>query len=84
MYSNIMTFDIKTINRKNIENNLNTCLDIANMLVKLKKKYEKEYDEDTTCKEYIQKKLNSCLDDIIIIIELKKNHEREDNDNVFM
>ena len=42
MYSNIMTFDIKTINRKNIENNLNTCLDITNMLVELKKKYDKK------------------------------------------
>jgi len=39
IYSNLMTFDIKTINKRNIEKKLNACLEIATMLKKLQEKY---------------------------------------------
>jgi hypothetical protein len=45
MYSNLMTFDIKTINKENIEEELNYYLDVINMIIELQKKYDKE-DED--------------------------------------
>ena len=37
MYSNLMTFDIKTINKENIEEKLNTCLDVIKMIIELQK-----------------------------------------------
>ena len=53
MYSNLMTFDIKTINKENIEETLNTCLDVIKMIIELQKKYNKEFEEDKKCKEDI-------------------------------
>ena len=41
MYSNLMTFDIKTINKENIEEKLNTCLDVINVIIELQQKYNK-------------------------------------------
>ena len=40
-----MTFDIKTINKENIVEELNYYLNIINMIIELQKKYDKE-DED--------------------------------------
>ena len=73
IYSNIMTFDIKTINRKNIEIFLNACLEIATMLKNLQEKYHpNKHVDDCTCKIYMEEKYNTCLDDICYTNEIYK------------
>ena len=75
-----MTFDIKTINKENIEETLNTCSDVIKMIIELQKKYNKKFEEDKKCKEDIERKKNACLDEINMIIELQKIYDQEDED----